>query len=82
MISQEVNLFFRIQKEGKLVIWEPFSERYSGTYNYSRNVYKNTYGNKIVFEEIHHDLELTFRYMWNSSDAYGFVKKSRIKKQC
>ena len=69
---------FRIKKEGKLSIWEPFSERYSGTYQYSRNIYKNTYGNKILFEEINHDLKLTYRYMWNSSNTYGFVRKSSI----
>ena len=69
---------FRIKKEGKLSIWEPFSERYSGTYQYSRNVYKNTYGNKILFEETNHDLKLTYRYMWNSSNTYGFVRKSSL----
>ena len=43
-----------------------------------RNLYKNVYGNKVIFEEINHDLELTFRYEWNSSNLYGFVKKSRL----
>ncbi|GAA4275633.1 hypothetical protein [Aquimarina mytili] len=69
---------FRIQKDGKLFIWEPFSERYSGTYQYSRNVYKNAYGNKVLFEEVHHDLDLTYTYMWSSSNVYGFVKKSTL----
>ncbi|MFD2185610.1 hypothetical protein ACFSJT_02315 [Aquimarina celericrescens] len=69
---------FRIKKEEKLVIWEPFSERYSGTYQYSRNIYKNAYGNKILFEEINHDLSLTYTYMWNSSNEYGFVRKSTL----
>ncbi len=70
---------FRIKKEGRLLIWEPFSERYSGTYHYTRNIYKNAYGNKILFEEMHHDLGLTYTYMWNSSNEYGFVKKSTLK---
>ena len=65
-----------INKESK--IWEPFSERYTGVYNYSRNLYKNFYGNKILFEEINHDLGLTFRYRWNSSNRYGFVKESML----
>ncbi|MBT8231768.1 MAG: hypothetical protein HKO66_01535 [Saprospiraceae bacterium] len=59
-------------------LWEPFSERYYGIYNTSRNIYKNTYGNKILFEEINHDLELTFRYQWNSSNKFGFVRKSAL----
>ena len=28
----------------------------------------------LVFEEINHSLELTYRYAWRTSDAYGFVK--------
>ena len=49
-----------------------------GLYKTSRNLYKNSYGNKVVFEEINHDLGLTFRYQWNSSNQFGFVKKSTI----
>lgn len=47
-------------------------------YRITRNLYKNLYGNKIIFEEINHDLELTFRYQWNSSGVYGFVRKSTL----
>jgi hypothetical protein len=60
------------------LLWEPFSNRYSGIYKTSRNLYKNAYGNKLVFEEVNHDLQLTYRYHWNSSDIYGFVKKSEL----
>ncbi|MFD1062245.1 hypothetical protein ACFQ1Q_03225 [Winogradskyella litorisediminis] len=62
--------------DGKL--WEPFSIRQQGIYNVSRNLYKNTYGNKIIFEEVNHDLKLTFRYAYNSSNLFGFVKKSHL----
>jgi hypothetical protein len=61
------------------LIWEPFSERFTDKYNISRNLYKNFYGNKIVFEEINHDLELSFSYEWNSSNKFGFVKQASIK---
>ena len=57
-------------------LWEPFSIRQQGRYQTSQNLYKNRYGNKIIFEEINYSLNLTFRYEWNSSDHYGFVKKS------
>jgi hypothetical protein len=57
-------------------IWEPFSDRFDGLYNVTNNLYKNTYGNKVIFEEINHDLGLTYSYEWNSSNIYGFVKKS------
>ncbi|MBW1295377.1 hypothetical protein [Aquimarina litoralis] len=69
---------FRLQKEGRVHIWEPFSERYTGVYKYSRNIYKSVYGNKVLFEEINHDLEITYTYMWCSSNKYGFVKKSSL----
>ena len=59
-------------------LWEPFSIRQKGLYKSSRNLYKNKYGNKIIFEEINHDLNLTFRYEWNSSNVYGFIKKSSL----
>ena len=69
---------FIVQKDDKIQVWEPLSERFDGMYNISRNLYKNIYGNKIIFEEINHDLELTFRYQWNSSNQFGFVRKSKI----
>ena len=69
---------FLIQKMTKTFLWEPFSERYAGVYNISRNLYKNTFGNKIIFEETNHDLELIFRYQWNSGNQFGFIKKSTL----
>jgi len=59
-------------------VWEPFSERFTGKYRTTRNLYKNFFGNKIMFEEINHDLGLTYRYEWNSSNLYGFVRKSEL----
>lgn len=69
---------FQIHSGGDLHVWEPFSERFTGRYSISRNLYKSVYGNQIIFEEINHDLRLTFRYRWSSSDAYGFVKTSEL----
>ncbi len=69
---------FQAQKDGKTWIWEPFSDRFSNLYAVTRNLYKVVYGNKILFEEINHDLGLTFRYQWNSSNLFGFVKKSEL----
>lgn len=69
---------FKVHHGDGFLLWEPFSSRYEGVYHITRNLYKNVYGNKLVFEEINEDLKLTFRYQWNSSDAYGFVKKSEL----
>ena len=69
---------FIVQRGDSVKTWEPLSERFDGMYEISRNLYKNIYGNKIIFEEINHDLELTFRYEWNSSNQFGFVRKSKL----
>ncbi|MCA6074658.1 hypothetical protein [Fulvivirga sedimenti] len=69
---------FNVTKNGKNHIWEPFSIRFAHLYSTTRNLYKNVHGNKILFEEINHDLGLAYRYQWNSSDIYGFVKKVQL----
>ena len=69
---------FKVTRANKTYLWEPFSDRNQGMYRVTRNLYKNSYGNKVMFEEVNHDLELTFRYQWNSSNRYGFVKKSEL----
>ncbi|NVJ87940.1 MAG: hypothetical protein HWD82_00660 [Flavobacteriaceae bacterium] len=69
---------FRFKDGSVTKLWEPFSERQAGIYQTKRNIYKNIYGNKIIFEEINYDLNLSFQYEWNSSDAYGFVRKARL----
>ena len=68
----------RIYAQGKTYLWEPFSDKYEGIYAIKRNLYKNVYGNKIIFEEVNEDLGLTYKYQWNSSNEFGFVKKSYL----
>jgi len=70
---------FRVRAGNETHIWEPFSERFTGKFNISRNLFKSMYGNKIVFEEINHDLGLTFSNQWNSSKIFGFVRKAWLK---
>lgn len=67
-----------IHKSGKAQIWEPFSDRDEGKYLVRRNLYKNIYGNKLLFEEINLDLEVAFRYQWCTSEKFGFVKLSSL----
>lgn len=69
---------FQIATEDDVKIWEPFSVRNESKFRTTRNLYKNRFGNKIMFEEVNHDLDLTFRYQWNTSNLYGFVKKSTL----
>lgn len=62
----------------KNYLWKPFSKHHSNVYKITRNLYKNTIGNKIMFEEVNQDLNLTFRYTWKTSDKYGFIKASEL----
>jgi hypothetical protein len=70
---------FQIIHNGDTYIWEPFSERNNRSCLTTRNLYKNAIGNKIIFEEINHNFDLTFRYEWSSSNIYGFVRKSSLE---
>jgi len=70
--------YLLVNKDDKTFLWEPFSAESEKIYAIERNLYKNIYGNKIIFEEINTDLGIGFRYGWYNSEKYGFVKKSVI----
>ena len=40
----------------KKYLWEPFSTCYEGIYRIQRNIYKNVFGNKLIYEEVNQDL--------------------------
>ena len=68
-----------VTRNERTSIWEPFSERYRGSYRIERNIYKNIAGTTILFEELNHSLGLSCRYAWRTSDASGFVKTTWVK---
>ena len=72
---------FLVSRLGKTFYWEPFARQLDGVYRIERNLYKNTLGNTLIFEEVNHDLELTYRYSWQMSHRFGFVKKSALSNQ-
>ena len=43
---------FQVLKNGNIYLWEPFSHRQVGLYEIKQNLYKNTFGNKVVFEMV------------------------------
>ena len=71
-------IILQVHKNDKTFLWEPFSNKYEGVYSIKRNLYKSNYGNKVIFEELNEDLGIKFRYQWNTSDQFGFVKKSTL----
>jgi len=68
----------RIQRTAGPELWEPFNREQFGHHRVSRNIYKNTLGNKLCFEEINHDLGLAFRYTWMTSGEFGFVRQCEL----
>lgn len=68
----------RVDAEKGTLLWEPFSDKYMGAYRVSRNLYKSTTGNSVIFEEINHDLGLGIRVKWMNSDHWGWVKETLL----
>ena len=68
----------RFYTDTGIQLWEPFSDKFESLFQVQRNLYKNIYGNKIIFEEYNIDLQLTFRYSWQFSEKFGFVKQSTL----
>ena len=73
-----VTLICAKRGDGDEVLWEPFTEKSREQFRIERNLYKNTMGNRLVFEEINHDLELEFRYRWSGSDELGIVRTAEL----
>lgn len=68
---------FLVDKDTRTYLWKPFGQDIN-VYQIERNLYKNKTFNKLIFEEINHDLGLVFSYSWSSSDRYGFVRSSEL----
>ena len=60
------------------VYWAPFVREYDIIQEVERNLYKNRVGNKVIFEEINHAINLQFRYSWNNSERFGIVRTASI----
>jgi hypothetical protein len=60
-------------------IWEPFNREQRDRYALNLNLYKNVLGNKLCFEEVNQDLQLTYRYTWCTSDRYGFARQCELQ---
>jgi hypothetical protein len=67
-----------IHKQKQSFYWRPFGKGLS-VYDIQRNIYKSVRGNKLIFEEINHDLEVVFSYTWMNSDKFGFVRRVDVK---
>ncbi len=72
------NTIVIVSKDNQDFLWKPFSPYNSNVYKITRNLYKNTIGNKIMYEEINHDLQVSFKTSWKNSNEFGFIKESSV----
>lgn len=68
----------RIRRGRHTSLWEPFSPGGRAVYRVSRNLSKSVVGHRLCFEEINHDLGLTFRTEWTTSGLFGFLKRATL----
>lgn len=68
----------RLTSKDRVNNWEPFNPHHDGLYEVQRNLYKNSIGDKITFEEINVTLQIKFQYSWNTCEKFGFVRKSEL----
>jgi hypothetical protein len=68
----------RVVRQARCALWEPFSQRYEGLYRVTRSLSKSIYGNKVLFEEVNHDLGLSFSCLWMTSSRFGFVRRAAL----
>ena len=68
----------KVHSGSQTQIWSPFFHQKPWKGRSTRNLYKNTLGTKICFEEVHHEYQLTFRLTWSTSEAFGFVATGEL----
>ena len=69
----------QVNEGDKTFLWEPFSDFCKGLYKIESNLYKNTHGNRLRFEEVNHDLKMRFAYEWSFSDRFGILRQAWIE---
>jgi hypothetical protein len=68
-------------EDGETIRWEPFREETVEDPDIERYLYKNATGNRVVFEEIHRGLALSFSYRWSASDEFGWIRTATLGNQ-
>ncbi len=69
----------RVHSEAGEVHWRPFHPEFDSFQQVERRLYKHVLGHTICFEEHNKDLNLTFRYTWQVSDRFGFIRRSELE---
>ena len=65
----------RCQGPGGERLWQPFDPVLPAG---PRHLYKTELGNRAIFEEIHPELGLVFRWIWANTRDWGFVRRASL----
>lgn len=76
-ISGAATLLRVCRVAGPAVLWEPFALQSPHSF-IERNLYKSSLGNRLMFEAVHRQLRLIFRYTWATSTRFGFVRTASL----
>jgi hypothetical protein len=63
--------------DGTTPVWKPFAAGQPAV-DISRSLAKSVSGDRIVFEERHHRLGLSFSYCWRACDRFGWVRECSL----
>jgi hypothetical protein len=63
---------------GRADLWHPLAEADRLVHPTRRRLYRSVLGTRLVFEEEHPGLGLTFRASWRTSDRFGFVRECAL----
>ncbi len=70
----------RVERDGQIYLWEPFSNRYMGVYDITRKIAKSVVGNKLIFTEENHTLDIAFSYQYSPTNRFGWVRKVTLQR--
>jgi len=64
---------------GEVRTWEPFAGRVPTHSSTTRSLYKNSLGNRLLFEEVNHSMSLAFSYSWTFGNRFGFIRNCQLR---
>ena len=69
----------RVCRDGKSVIWEPFSTSALHDISVRRRIAKSVLGDEVILTEENSALGLTFTMSWCCCEKYGIVRRAEIR---
>ncbi|MFT5289603.1 MAG: hypothetical protein ACI8QC_001989 [Planctomycetota bacterium] len=62
-------------------LWEPFATHRQERFELERSLSKSVQSDQVLLEERNHSLGLVFRYRWQASDRFGWVRQVELSNE-